>query len=194
MPHGGPIFEKIVRNQAAFRSPSVVLAERRLVMQLGGFDEQLSSAEDFDLYVRLALQSEIALVDEPLVYVRVHEDNYSSADPASGLTGRDHALRKLQGSAPVHWRALLREERANTALELAATYSVMNRPATVLSSIRNSVGYSWPFPRWWWGVSKAMVRTAVPKRLLEFRHSLRAAAAAPPATRGAGRNTRGEHH
>jgi hypothetical protein len=172
-PHEGPIFEKILRNQAAFRSPSVVLAERQLVIQVGGFDERLRSAEDFDLYVRLALHSEIALVNKPLVCVRVHEDNYSSSDVPSGLAGRDYALRKLQASAPEQWRTLLREQRVDTALGLASTYATMHSPANVLRTILSSVSYAWPYTRWWWRVSRAMARSLAPKRLLELWQGLR---------------------
>lgn len=179
VPHEGPIFEKILRNQAAFRSPSVVLAERELVMQVGGFDEQMHSAEDFDLYVRLALRSEIALVDKPLTRVRVHEENYSSSDVPGGLAGRDYALRKLQANpAAARWHTLLRAQRVNTAVGLAATYAVMNRRANVLRTMRNSFPYAWSYPRWWCGVSKAFMRTLTPRRVLELRHRLRAAPAA----------------
>jgi len=181
-PHEGPIFEKILRNQAAFRSPSVVLAERELVMRVGGFDEQMHSAEDFDLYVRLALCSEIALVDKPLTRVRVHQENYSSIDVPSGLAGRDYALRKLQANpAAAQWRTLLRAQRVNTALGLAATYALMSRRVNVLRTLRNSFPYAWSYPGWWCGVSKSFLRTLTPRRVLEWRHRVRAAAAAPTA-------------
>ncbi len=170
VPHEGPIFEKIVRNQAAFRTPSVVLAERQLVMQLGAFDEGMRSAEDFDLYVRLALHSEIALVDKPLVRVRVHEANYSSGDVPSGLVGRDHALRKLQANtAAAPWRPLLREQRINTSLALAGTYARLGSTLHVLRTLRSSFSYGWRYPRWWWGMSKAIVRPLIPQRMLDKR-------------------------
>jgi glycosyltransferase involved in cell wall biosynthesis len=181
-PHQGPIFEKILRNQAAFRSPSVVLAERELLMQVGGFDEQMPSAEDFDLYVRLALCSEIALVDKPLTCVRVHEENYSGNDLASGLAGRDYALRKLQANpAAARWYTLLRAQRVNTAVGLAATYALMNSRVYVLRTVRDSFPYGWSDLHWWCGVSKACIRTLAPSRVIELRHRLRAASAAPTA-------------
>jgi len=174
VPHDGAVFAKLLKNEATFRTPSVVVADRQLVMQLGGFDEQLRSAEDFDLYLRLALHSEVALVDEPLVYVRVHEDNYSSKDEPSGLAGRGCALEKLQGVVDLRWRALVRKERAKTALGLANAYALMNTPVNVLRTIWNSLPYSWRYPEWWRGAPKAMLRSCLPRSLLELRRRRRA--------------------
>src|SRR5215472_3768025 len=74
--HEGAIFEQVVKTEAFLRTPSVVVAERRLVLELGGFDERQFFAEDYDLWVRLALHAEAAVVNEPLVHVRVHPDSY----------------------------------------------------------------------------------------------------------------------
>lgn len=50
---------------------SGVLAERSLVEEVGGFDESRLRSEDWDLWVRLALRSPLATVDEPLVAYRI---------------------------------------------------------------------------------------------------------------------------
>ena len=181
VPHDGAVFPRIVKNEASFRTPSIVLADRELVMQLGGFDEQLRSAEDLDLYLRLALHSEVALVDEPLVGVRVHEDNYSSKDLPSGLAGRGYALEKVQRVVDLRWRALVRKERAKTAVGLASAYALMNTPVNALRAIWNSLPYSWPYPGWWWGASKAMLRPYIPRSLLELLRRGRADAQRLPA-------------
>ena len=69
VPYEGDIFEQVATGRAAIRTPSV-LATRELIAQAGGFDEAMLSAEDYDLWLRLALYSEVAIVDEPLVHVR----------------------------------------------------------------------------------------------------------------------------
>lgn len=50
---------------------SGVLVERSLVEEAGGFDEGLRAAEDYDLWVRLAQLSPLAVVDRPLLAYRV---------------------------------------------------------------------------------------------------------------------------
>lgn len=51
---------------------SGVIADRRLVVQLGGFDPRLSTIADRDLWIRLNWNSEVAVAAEPLVGYRDH--------------------------------------------------------------------------------------------------------------------------
>lgn len=59
-------------------SPSAVILHRRLLDDLGGFDESLPAAEDYDLWLRLSWRYEVGLVPEPLVIKRGgHADQLS---------------------------------------------------------------------------------------------------------------------
>jgi glycosyltransferase involved in cell wall biosynthesis len=51
-------------------SPSAVIMRTRLFSKLGGFDEDLRAAEDYDLWLRLLLECPIELLPEPLVIRR----------------------------------------------------------------------------------------------------------------------------
>jgi glycosyltransferase involved in cell wall biosynthesis len=113
VPYEGEIFEQVVTGRASIRTPSV-LAARRLLEQAGGFDEELLSAEDYDLWLRLALYSEVAIVDEPLVYVRYHEENHTR-EWQSAYLGRDHSLSRRQALVDAARRPLLRAERVRNA-------------------------------------------------------------------------------
>jgi len=93
-PHQGDIFEQLVSHTAELRTPSVMVA-RQLLSDVGGFDESMRSGEDYDLWMRLALRSPVAVVEEPLVDVRHHDRNYSR-DWAIAFDGRDRSLAKLQ--------------------------------------------------------------------------------------------------
>ena len=86
-PHQGEIFEQLVAHTAELRTPSVMVA-RQLLRDVGGFDEAMRSGEDYDLWMRLALWSPVALVDEPLVDVRRHDHNHSR-NWAIAFDGRD---------------------------------------------------------------------------------------------------------
>jgi glycosyltransferase involved in cell wall biosynthesis len=53
-------------------SASAVVARRRLLIEVGGFDETLAHAEDFDLWAKLASISELDYVPDALTAIREH--------------------------------------------------------------------------------------------------------------------------
>jgi glycosyltransferase involved in cell wall biosynthesis len=59
-------------------SPSAVMMRRDLFVALGGFDEALPVCEDYDLWLRIAIDHQVALIAEPLVIKRGgHADQLS---------------------------------------------------------------------------------------------------------------------
>ncbi|HLI78381.1 MAG TPA: glycosyltransferase family A protein [Candidatus Binataceae bacterium] len=64
-------------------SPSAVILKADLFRALGGFDEDLAAAEDYDLWLRILVDHEVGLLDEPLMTRRAgHHDQLSSSIPA----------------------------------------------------------------------------------------------------------------
>ncbi len=101
-------------------SPSAVMLTRNLFEQVGGFDESLPVCEDYDLWLRIAVDRSVALIDEPLVVKRGgHADQLSRS-----LWGMDRyrilALQKLLSAG-------LGGERRLAVLE------VLTRKVTVLA-------------------------------------------------------------
>jgi len=162
VPYEGQIFEQVVTGCASIRTPSV-LATRELLAQAGGFDEAMLSAEDYDLWLRLALHSEVAIVDEPLVHVRYHDENHTR-EWQSAFVGRDRSLRRRQELVDSRRRALMCEERVRNALLLAAAYAQRGAKVPVLRTLCESWSYSWTYPRWWVRGLKIMLRAyALPR-------------------------------
>lgn len=58
-------------------SGSAVIAQRQALLAAGGFDEQLRSLEDIDMWMRLAAQGGYRCIDEPLAVVVKHSDSMS---------------------------------------------------------------------------------------------------------------------
>ena len=175
LPCEGSVFERLVTGPVVIRTPSV-LAARELVARAGGFDETIRSGEDYDLWLRLALVSDVALLDEPLVQVRRHEANYTQ-NWEIAFTGRDHTLEKLQGTVDTDRRKLLRTERTRNALILAARHASLGNSAQMLSALFRALPYSWSSPRWWLALVKTPLRPYVPQRLVDtYRRRRRAAA------------------
>ena len=58
--------------------PSTVLMEKSLYSELGGFDEDLEIAEDYELWLRLCNSNSVGYIDEPLITKRAgHGDQLS---------------------------------------------------------------------------------------------------------------------
>jgi glycosyltransferase involved in cell wall biosynthesis len=69
--------------QTCLISPSAVILKTGLFRTLGGFDQDLAAAEDYDLWLRILVDHEVGLLDEPLVTRRAgHSDQLSSSIPA----------------------------------------------------------------------------------------------------------------
>jgi GT2 family glycosyltransferase len=59
-------------------SPSAVMIRRRTFERLGGFDEGLAACEDYDLWIRLTIDTPVHLIPEPLaVRYAGHADQLS---------------------------------------------------------------------------------------------------------------------
>jgi glycosyltransferase involved in cell wall biosynthesis len=63
--------------QGNFICTSSVLVERSLLERGGLFDPEMSSVDDYDLWLRLAPAARIGYVPEALVEYRIHESNFS---------------------------------------------------------------------------------------------------------------------
>ena len=61
---------------------STVMVRRDVLQRIGGFDESLPSAEDWDLWLRLAVQSRVGFTDEPGATYRVRAGSESSKSGA----------------------------------------------------------------------------------------------------------------
>src|SRR5215469_655972 len=79
--HAGDIFIGSLRT--CLISPSAVIMETDLFRDLGGFDETMTAAEDYDLWLRILLRYEVGLLEEMLVVRRAgHGDQLSTTVPA----------------------------------------------------------------------------------------------------------------
>ena len=78
---GGDFFLDSLRT--CLVSPSAVMMRTGIFHELGGFDEDMRAAEDYDLWLRLLLQYRVELLREVLVIRRAgHSGQLSSTTPA----------------------------------------------------------------------------------------------------------------
>jgi hypothetical protein len=96
------------------------MAELEFVRELGGFDENMRFIEDYDLWSRMALRSEVAVDAEPSADVRSHGGQFT-LDRVGNLGGWAGLYAKMEGLVPTpHLRALCLRRKREYLLLVAA--------------------------------------------------------------------------
>ena len=116
----GDIFEPSLR--LCLVSPSAVMLRRALFERAGGFDETLPVCEDYDLWLRIARDTPVWLIDRPLVVKRGgHPDQLS---------------RQLWGMDRFRITALMRllAEGTLSPVQHAATVKVVAEKCVILAN------------------------------------------------------------
>jgi glycosyltransferase involved in cell wall biosynthesis len=181
-PHEGDIFEPLLTLAAAVATPTVMI-ERQLLLEIGGFDEQQAYFEDYDLWLRLSLQSKVILVNVPLALIRNHNEHYSS-DRISVYEARFRLLDKnsVHASSP-RLRDALRIARATTAGSLALVAAAAGMRGYALRMLWRSRLCALTSRAWWPRAASTVLRVVLPRWLQETarkrRRQRRALAAAP---------------
>jgi glycosyltransferase involved in cell wall biosynthesis len=148
VPYEGAIFEQLRTLSAAVATPSVVV-DRRLVEEAGGFDEDQPYFEDYDLWLRLSLLSDVIAINEPLTFVRNHHEHYSG-DRIRVYEARFKLLDKMSCHAGTpRLRTLLNIERAKNAASLAFVSAVAGRRIGALTMLWRSRECGWHQREWW---------------------------------------------
>jgi len=145
----GDILAALIDGSASVRTPAVV-AERSLLEEVGGFDESLASCEDYDLWMRLARLSRVAVVDEPLVRVRQNPRSHSNATPGLFLD-RERSLRNASTWIPAPLQPALRRARARNSLSAAGRLVAADGLGAAFRHLRGALPFAWREPRWWLG-------------------------------------------
>jgi hypothetical protein len=172
----GAVLEHLLVHAMDIWTPAVVV-ERRLLAQVGGFNEELRLFEDYDLWLRLASQSEIHPIDEPLICVRrSHDRHYTAEDGAVSMAACRH--KSLQSLRPFvmdsRLRSLVGRAHARSVLDLAnlqATTDRLGAAKTVLSSLT----WSWRYGQWWAGLPRTVLRLLAPRALIGLYRRARSA-------------------
>lgn len=71
----GNIYKELLLGNFISGSGSGVLILRSVFLDAGLFDQDLRACEDWDMWIRIAKQYQFDFIDEPLVSIRVHQNN-----------------------------------------------------------------------------------------------------------------------
>ena len=155
----GWILEEVLKSRTVISVPSVVVS-RSLLEQVGGFDEDLVMCEDFDLWLRLAVLSEVDAIAQPLTLVLRHSQ-HSGNDVIAFDDCRRVIEKMLRGSHPPHLRAELLRQRAEFAVQTARCHAARGNRLNALKGLASSIGYSWRYLGWWAVAMRVMARTVL---------------------------------
>jgi len=92
---GGRFFERAL--ERCLISPSSVMISRSLLDRVGQFDEELTAAEDYDLWLRITAFHEVLFVPEPLVVKHGGSENQLSQTVLVIDRFRIRAIQKILG-------------------------------------------------------------------------------------------------
>jgi len=126
--------------------PTVAMARRDALLEVGGFDERLrgASCEDWDLVVRFASRYPLAALDEPLAnyyeqdtsnslrhYRRMLANTLAIVEPTllAGLTGLDRTLWRRRIEATLYHRAALSARQLGEPAAALLWSSIVRWPA-----------------------------------------------------------------
>jgi glycosyltransferase involved in cell wall biosynthesis len=164
----GWIFEPLLALEAQIAMPTLV-AERALLEEVGGFDEQQRYGEFHDLSLRLALRSEVVALPDILCSVRAHEEHYS-ADRRAAQRDWMRLYEKFCVLAPTaRGRACSARMRAQAALNLAALQAEGRDVVGIWRTLRAGDVLSWRHRRLWRHSALALLRPFVPQAVKDAR-------------------------
>jgi glycosyltransferase involved in cell wall biosynthesis len=162
----GRILEPLILDPRYQMAMASVVANRDLIADVCGFDARQRWCEDLDLMLRLAMRSQVVVVDEPLCFVRTHGDHYSG-DRIAEYESRMRLYGKMSEliSEP-RLQSLCRRRCAQESLVLAGLRADKGDIRAVWRTLGSAHMFSWRYPDWWFGALKAAARPLVPKFVL----------------------------
>ena len=181
-----PLYASVLRFQPVFHS--TLLVSRRLFDAIGGYDTRFGrmGSEDFEFVLRCAAHSPAGMIEDALVGIRRHRNNYSASQLAN-LLGEIAILRHARahhGAVAVAAASIIEEQicvRTRQALELAfaaGDYDLVPSLAKKLSpsdlNLRARLKVmlaSWPRLTRWLAVGLAAHLTGLHQRLISRRIS-----------------------
>jgi glycosyltransferase involved in cell wall biosynthesis len=91
--YSGKIYPAMLLEWSVLMALPCMMARKEVLVEVGGFDQQMVWAEDLDLWRRIAYRYEVGYVPEVLVRVRVHSSSVS-AENKGGASGFERYLEK----------------------------------------------------------------------------------------------------
>jgi glycosyltransferase involved in cell wall biosynthesis len=139
---------------------SSVMARRHCLEECGGFDESLPLAQDWDLWLRLAQRTGVAVLAEPLVYYRRHGDQRSAAGMAMRCWEGEVLRRALKRGLPPKLQAAARRRLAWSHVRLGRLLARAGETELAREEFREALALWRCNPAAWAGMVRCARRPA----------------------------------
>ena len=162
-PYSGSIVRTLLTTEAAVAISSVV-AERRLLVELGGFDEDpaVRFREDYDLFLRLASRAHVIAIPETLCRVREHP-GWSTSSRDDLYVRSAQVYEKFERSvADPSMRRLCRQRAAIHLVAEARRQIGLNARRRAIRILRRAFRYHPLYARWWVVLARCMLPPLLP--------------------------------
>lgn len=93
--HRGMVFEKLLYNNF-IGSTSFPLIKTECIKKINGFDVFMQSAQDYDVWLRIAEKNTIDYIEDPLVIYHEHEGEQITSNPMKKISGLERLNSKYQ--------------------------------------------------------------------------------------------------
>lgn len=108
IPHKkGNIYKDLLRTNY-IGSTSFPLIRMSMLKEIGGFDVEMQSAQDYDVWLRLAKKHAVNFVDMPLVRYHFHEGEQITKNPGKKIAGVERIIYKnreaIKGDKQLVWK------------------------------------------------------------------------------------------
>ncbi len=91
----GHIFDKLLEGNY-IGATSTPLIRAQYLREVGGFDEQMQSAQDYDLWLRLAQKYRIDYCKEPLMIYHIHDGDRITTNYRKKIAGLEQIIEKYR--------------------------------------------------------------------------------------------------
>jgi GT2 family glycosyltransferase len=139
----GHVFDELI--QCGFILTSGTVVRRSCLDDVGYFDETLSIAQDYDLWLRICYRWKVALVNKPLVIKRNRGGNLSSNLPKTGaerILLFEKVLQKFSDIAP-RSRCLVRRQLALNYWDMGYHYFERMSLKEARKNFMSSLSHDW---------------------------------------------------
>jgi len=167
----GRILDALIRAEAVLAQSSVIV-RRSLLAKVGGYDASMYLCGDYELWMRLAQESEVDFIDQPLVRVRRHREHCGS--DVAALEDLALILKRMRRSNLVpHLHSTLQRRRATVSAQLARSHSISSDRLAVLSTLLRDARFSWRYWNWWFTGLTSTARVFAPEALVSMLRTYR---------------------
>ncbi|MBO5778759.1 MAG: glycosyltransferase family 2 protein [Clostridia bacterium] len=91
--HTGYVYEKLIYTNF-IGSTSFPLMRKAALIEVGGFDPMMRSAQDYDVWLRLAKKYKVNYVNRPLVKYHIHNGERISTNFQARISGQERLIEK----------------------------------------------------------------------------------------------------